>query len=243
MSNIWFTSDTHFGHKNIVRGCSSWENKDRCRDFDTLEEHNQVMVDNINAVVKQDDTLYHLGDWSFGGVKNIWEFRKQLNVAVIHFIPGNHDHHILKNRILPNVSKNSKTRELVDEPCQDAVEDSVDAQELFSSIRRYYDSYYDGKINGQSVVLCHYAMRVWNESHRTSWMLYGHSHGTLDDAKPSFPEPTWIGQDYYIKNSKSMDVGIDTHPEFRPYHFDEVANIMKTRVMEFNVDHHNKKTT
>lgn len=34
-------------------------------------------------------------------------------------------------------------------------------------------------IAGQGIVLCHYAMRVWNNSFRGNWMLYGHSHGTL----------------------------------------------------------------
>ena len=33
----------------------------------------------------------------------------------------------------------------------------------------------------QDIVLCHYAMRVWQKSHYGAWMLYGHSHGTLPD--------------------------------------------------------------
>jgi calcineurin-like phosphoesterase family protein len=35
------------------------------------------------------------------------------------------------------------------------------------------------KLNGTYITLCHYAMRVWNKSHFDSWLLYGHSHGTL----------------------------------------------------------------
>jgi calcineurin-like phosphoesterase family protein len=50
-------------------------------------------------------------------------------------------------------------------------------------------------IEGQRIVLCHYAMRVWPKSHNGSWHLYGHSHGTLT------PE---LG-------SKSLDVGVDCH--------------------------------
>jgi calcineurin-like phosphoesterase family protein len=60
-------------------------------------------------------------------------------------------------------------------------------------------------IHGQPIVLCHYAMRVWNRSHHGAWHLYGHSHGNLPDT------PT----------SLSMDVGVDTH-DFRPWHFDEI---------------------
>lgn len=86
MINTYFTSDTHYAHKNIVRGTTEWlgdEDKgqasvDRTRNFNTLEEHNQILIDNINQLVKENDVLYHLGDWSFGGYDNIWNFRKQL---------------------------------------------------------------------------------------------------------------------------------------------------------------------
>lgn len=57
----------------------------------------------------------------------------------------------------------------------------------------------------QPIVLCHYAMRVWNRSHYGAWHLYGHSHGSL----PPMP------------GSRSLDVGVDTH-DFRPFHFDEL---------------------
>jgi calcineurin-like phosphoesterase family protein len=61
-------------------------------------------------------------------------------------------------------------------------------------------------IHGQPIVLCHYAMRVWNRSHHGTWHLYGHSHGNLPEG------PT----------SLSMDVGVDAH-DFRPWSFDEIS--------------------
>ena len=64
-------------------------------------------------------------------------------------------------------------------------------------------------VHGQPIVICHYAMRVWNRSHHGAWHLYGHSHGNLPDT------PT----------SLSMDVGVDTH-NFRPWHFDEIDLLM-----------------
>ncbi len=208
MNNIWLTSDLHYGHKNIIRGCSEWTNKSRCRNFDTVEEHDTALVTNINNVVKEDDVLYCLGDWSFGHFDNIRKFREQLNCRNIKLILGNHDHHIERNK------------------------DNI--RDLFSSVHNYYEK----TINDQRIIFCHYAMRVWNLSQRGSWMLYGHSHGTLDDLQPQFPQPTWIGDDYYIKNSKSMDTGIDCHPEFRPFHFDEIKEIMDSREILLNVDHH-----
>lgn len=63
---------------------------------------------------------------------------------------------------------------------------------------------------GRRLILCHYAMRVWDNSHRNSWHLYGHSHGTL----PS------IG--------KSHDVGVDSN-KFTPISFDQLKDIMSKK--------------
>ena len=67
-------------------------------------------------------------------------------------------------------------------------------------------------INAQRIVLCHYAMRVWNHSSHGVWHLFGHSHGRL---------PT-------LDTSLSMDVGVDTH-DFRPWSFDEIRDRMKAK--------------
>jgi len=97
--NLFFTSDTHYSHKNICRGVTDWKNADdKTRDFVSLEEMNNTIVNNINAVVKEGDILVHLGDWSFGGFDNILEFRRRINCKNIILTYGNHDHHILKNK-------------------------------------------------------------------------------------------------------------------------------------------------
>ena len=44
-------------------------------DFKTLEEHNKALIKAINSTVGENDTLYHMGDWSFGEKKNIYQFR------------------------------------------------------------------------------------------------------------------------------------------------------------------------
>jgi calcineurin-like phosphoesterase family protein len=221
MSNIYFTSDTHYSHKNIVKGTSSWEEKDKCRDFNTIEEHNDVLVNNINQLVKENDILYHLGDWSFGGKDKISEFRNKLNCKNIHIILRNHDHWI---------------------------EQDFEIQKLFSSVQHYKEvafrinSIKSGKFGKTKMVLSHYAMRVWNNSHHGAIMLYGHSHGTLDELTPNVVNPTWIGDQYFIKNYRTMDVGVDTNNLF-PYHLDEIVEIMKNREMYLEIDHHNPETT
>ena len=97
---VWYTSDTHYGHSNICRGTSSWDLKehgghDSVRDFDTLEDMNQAIVDGINKHVKEDDYMFHNGDWNFGGIYNIAKFRQQLFCKNIILIHGNHDTHII----------------------------------------------------------------------------------------------------------------------------------------------------
>jgi len=44
-------------------------------------------------------------------------------------------------------------------------------------------------LNGQRIVLCHYAMRVWNQSSRGAWHLYGHS---TEDCQTSTLQCRWM---------------------------------------------------
>lgn len=91
--NYWFTSDFHFGHKNIIEYCN--------RPFKNVEEMNKVMIDNFNKVVKEEDTVYILGDVAFynskaceykgeGLNKKPEEYLDQLNGNHIT-VNGNHD--------------------------------------------------------------------------------------------------------------------------------------------------------
>jgi len=79
---IYFTSDTHFYHSNIISYCN--------RPFGTVEEMNKVMIDNWNAIVHADDLVYHLGDLCFGNAEKHHDILQQLAGNII-FILGNHD--------------------------------------------------------------------------------------------------------------------------------------------------------
>lgn len=90
---IWFTSDTHFGHENIVgESVSKWSGG--YRNFSSLQEMDTVLLDNINKYVSEKDTLYHLGDFSFGGRHKIPKYRQQIRCNTIYLCRGNHDKHI-----------------------------------------------------------------------------------------------------------------------------------------------------
>lgn len=82
MIETWFTSDTHFGHKNIL------EYEKKARPFDTIEEMHEVMIERWNSVVKPKDIVFHLGDFCFG--KQWLPIAKRLN-GYKRLILGNHD--------------------------------------------------------------------------------------------------------------------------------------------------------
>lgn len=170
MADVWFTSDFHIGHFNIIRYCN--------RPFADTREMNAAILERVNASVKQDDVLYFLGDFCMGGPKAVAFYRDQIACKTIHFIDGNHDRTARK------------------------------VQHVFTS----WSSLSEIKVGKQGIVLCHYAMKVWPHHSRGTWQLYGHSHGNLPD------DPL----------SLSMDVGVDSH-DFKPWHFDEIQTIMKTK--------------
>ena len=159
---IFFTSDTHYAHTNICRSVSNWRDENgnvpinQTRDFKSLDHMNDYIVNSINGKVGEDDTLFHLGDWSFGGFENIEEFRNRINCKNIHLILGNHDHHIERNK--------------------------NDIQRLFSSVHQYLrlqvsvmpgTKLYAGEVD---LVLMHYPIASWHNMNDGVIHLHGHVH-------------------------------------------------------------------
>lgn len=95
VGNIFITSDWHLGHPNIAGAkTSSWKNG--YRDFNSVQEMNDTIIDTINHQVPEDAILMYLGDFGFGGHGKIPDFRRRIYCQNIHFIRGNHDQHIDK---------------------------------------------------------------------------------------------------------------------------------------------------
>jgi calcineurin-like phosphoesterase family protein len=145
---LYFTSDTHYNHTNICRGVTRWTDaEDITRDFKTLDQMNDRIVAGINTEVGQDDILFHLGDWSFGGFEMIEQFRNRINCKNIHLILGNHDHHIDRNK--------------------------DDIQRLFTSVNQYLELEVNKEHN---FVLMHYPIMSWNKMNDGVIHLHGHVH-------------------------------------------------------------------
>ena len=83
-SKVFFTSDTHFGHKNILRFCN--------RLWATVAEHDQSLIDNWNDTVPEDGIVFHLDDFCYkgGGFPTIQHLKGLLHGQIV-LICGNHD--------------------------------------------------------------------------------------------------------------------------------------------------------
>lgn len=85
---IYFTSDTHYDHANVIKYSN--------RPFQHVTEMNEIMIRNNNAIVKSEDTVYHLGDFCFS--KDLVSFKRRLIGNYIH-LKGNHDQALDKAKI------------------------------------------------------------------------------------------------------------------------------------------------
>ncbi len=152
----WFTSDLHFGHKNIIKYSK--------RPFKDTVEMDEVLINNINNLVKPDDVLWFLGDFMFGPsdptkfLDKAKEYLSRMHCKHINLIWGNHDPRPYHN----------KPKEFMK---------WMGFAQLFESNSTLADI----KVEGQRITLCHYAMQLWYKMDDYSWHLYGHSHGSLPD--------------------------------------------------------------
>ena len=86
--NIWFSSDLHMYHTNIIKFCN--------RPFKTAHEMNEALINNFNEVVMPNDKLYIMGDFGFASRDRLLDVAGRLNGRK-HLILGNHDKTIRKN--------------------------------------------------------------------------------------------------------------------------------------------------
>lgn len=207
MSEYFFTSDPHFGHGNIIKYCQ--RPFLTTEDADELKQNHQMKVSqasiqnmdekicsNINEVVGKEDILYCLGDWMFMYLGKNPSIQKRLD-----YIRKCEEYRArIECKNVHLIYGNHDYHNLLCGTC------------FFSSINFYKEL----KINKTLIIMCHYAMRVWNRSHQGSWNLYGHSHNMLSD----IPE-------------NLVDVGVDGH-NFMPWSYNEIGNYMRKKLLLLN---------
>jgi len=145
---IYFSSDSHYFHRNII----TYTN----RPFKDIEHMNEALIQNWNSVVKPEDEIWVLGDFSFGKPDKTAEIVKRLN-GYKRLVLGNHDKksHLwgFDEVITGNTStKIGDTSVLLSHyPYPPRPEENSDQYDVRYLDRRYED--------------------------RGAWLLHGHSHG------------------------------------------------------------------
>ena len=89
MADIFFISDTHFDHENMLTFLDDDDQLIRGDRFHDVEEMNETIIQNWNAVVKPGDKVYHLGDVTFK-VNRLARIMSRLN-GNKRLLLGNHD--------------------------------------------------------------------------------------------------------------------------------------------------------
>jgi len=159
MSNIFFTADPHFDHRNIILHaerkpwiCSNPDydaNKDWHFKYNNdkgvnLKSHNESLIKFWNKMVSKGDEVYIAGDFAW---KNHLHFLMALN-GKKYIILGNHD---------------------------------KASQEVYKNFSGVYDFGMRKRFYGIDYTVCHYALRSWASSCHGARHLYGHSHGRLPE--------------------------------------------------------------
>lgn len=226
--NVYLTSDTHYNHSNVCKATSTWSRKDKTRDFKSLSHMNQTIVDNINSTVGEDDILIHFGDWSFGGIESIWEFRKQIICKNIYLLFGNHDEKIIDNKQLFNLYKDPETCQIIEGNFKENEyseykfgeywSNEVYTQDLFTWCGHYanFDITYpqirkDQKKPRYKFVASHFPIHSWDELGKGRIHFHGHTH---------------LIQNKISKDSRAMDVGTDGNNYF-PYELREAYKMVE----------------
>lgn len=155
--NIFFISDLHLGHKNVLK----YDN----RPFNDINEMQLSLIKNWNEVVGENDIVYYLGDLSFGNDSLTKWFIHSIN-GQINFIIGNHDK-------IKDIEKLGRFNNIYEYGTEIYIKDD--------------DNKASRNSNGyQQIILSHYPLLSWNRSHYGSWHLHGHSHGKIMQTMPEY---------------------------------------------------------
>lgn len=87
MANIFFASDHHFLHKNII--VFTRDNGEKLRPFTNLDDMHEYIIEKHNSVVGKKDRVYFLGDVTCDHRRGL-HFLDRMNGEKV-LIKGNHD--------------------------------------------------------------------------------------------------------------------------------------------------------
>lgn len=213
--NIWITSDTHYAHNNICRAISNWRNPDGSVSTHNTRDFKTLEFMNETIIKNINDNVDQNDILIHLGD---WSFGGFENIKEFWDRINCDNIHLILGNHDHHIERNR-------EGCQ----------ELFKSVHHLtnleivWDDYTSNP-KSVNLVLCHYPIASWDGLHRGSIHLHGHCH---------------LPNDRKFGVGKRMDVGMDGHPEFRPYNIiREIVPIMKKIEIQSEIesDHHLDKT-
>jgi calcineurin-like phosphoesterase family protein len=155
-AKTFFTSDTHFGHANII--------KYSARPFQDVQHMDEALIQNWNELVSEGDIVFHLGDFTLG--ENARRYFAALNGQIhILTLEWHHDARWLKAEI-------GKNR---------LVSRSGHSVRLLPALTVLNCAALGTKEHALPITIGHYPLAEWEASHHGAWQLHGHSHNTYTD--------------------------------------------------------------
>lgn len=191
MSAVWFTADLHLGHKKVsdIRG------------FESTDEHDYFILDNLLKSTSQKDTIWILGDISGGGSssqKTALRQLKRLN-RTMHLIAGNHDgvHPMHRNSF----------------KWQSEYFETFDSVQPFARKRfnktDIWLSHFPWSGGGDHTATERYSTIRLNDDNE-SWLIHGHTHSNI----------------LVDEKQRMIHVGVDAC-NFMPVHFEQIGKIIE----------------
>ena len=175
---IFFSSDQHFGHRNVLRFCA--------RPYETEKEMGLALIDNWNSVVGPEDIVVTLGDFSwFNDSHSIKKIMSKLNGKEIYLVLGNHD-------------TRESFRRITDERFH--IIDGISYIYLRSEDEdRWYQKTFE-------IVCSHFPLMTWAHRDKGAINLFGHIHSGEKRPIDGYDQdlPLWKGQqlDVGVDNQK-----------------------------------------
>lgn len=155
MEKIFFTADTHFFHKNVLKHCPERIKICGAKDENDVETWDKWLIEKWNSTIGKKDVVYILGDFAFGSSESARKLLGKLHGKKF-LILGNHD------------GSSDKLTNFFEQITQ---------QKLVTFRKANYDFLEEDFM----LFLCHYAMVTWPSKHYGVVQCMGHSHGRLDD--------------------------------------------------------------
>lgn len=205
----YFIADLHVGHKNLAtkndsRFTHGW------REFDSVEEHDETIINAINQVVSPQDELYIIGDITLGSVTKpsldyVLNILNKIKCKRIYGLIGNHEKGIMKEF-------KKKYNQQSYHPVLDRF---ADLDYIISKDFRLSDN------TRQRIVMCHYPFASWPSAHNGAWHIHGHVHN------PNYRLPGKI-LNVSIESIKHMT------GKYNPVSLDWLAKVMSIQSIEID---------